>query len=45
MWSLGCTVYYLFTTKREEKKKKAIDNYLIKYISTSLVLLLSLNRI
>ena len=27
--------------KREEKKEKAIDNYLIKYISASLALLLS----
>ena len=41
MWSLGCTIYYLSTIKKEEKKRKATNNYLIKYIDASLALLLS----
>ena len=41
MWSLECTIYYLSVIKREEKKEKAINNYLIKYIGASSALLLS----
>ena len=44
IWSLECTIYYLSTTKREKKKEKATNNYLIKYIGASLALLLSLSR-
>ena len=45
MWSLEYTVYCLFTIKREEKKEKATDNYLIKCVDASPVLLLSSSRI
>ena len=41
VWSLGYTIYYLSAIKREEKKEKAIYNYLIKCIGASLVLLSS----
>ena len=40
IWSLEYTIYYLSTIKREEEKEKAINNYLIKYVSASLALLL-----
>ena len=45
MWSLEYTIYYLSTIKREEKKEKATNNYLIKYVSASPALLLSFSRI
>ena len=38
-------MYYLSTIEREKKKKKAINNYLIKCISANSVLLLSSNYI
>ena len=44
VWSLECTIYCLSTIKREEKKEKAINNYLTKYVSASPALLLSLSR-
>ena len=43
MWSLGYTIYYLFTIKRKQKKEKATNNYLIKYIGASLAFLLFLS--
>ena len=45
VWSLEYTIYYLSTIKREEEKKKAINNYLMKYIGASLALLSLLSRI
>ena len=38
-------MYYLSTIKREKEKEKAINNYLIKCVSASLVLLLFLSYI
>ena len=44
MWSLEYTIYYFTATKREEKKEKAINNYLIEYIGASPALLLFSKR-
>ena len=45
VWNTGYTIYWLSSIKREEKKEKAIDNYLTKDIGASLALLPPPSRI